>query len=314
MNDLVATILKAAKKNPAILQFQTCWQLAQAGVKLPTCTMEEADAALRIAKGEPTPKSSPVAVPATNGRKLPVVYHTGCMGDIIAALPIMRELGGVHLRIGNYTNQDPAWQKRNMEGQPYNAIEPLLKAQPYIASVAFEHGAAFDYELEHWRGIYWSLRTLTDSQAKYLGMMPPNTTPWLVGVKPSYESQGRIVIARTERYHNDTMPWYRIMQKNPADRFLFVGSPREHELFCEMYGAKIEHRRTGNLLEVAQLIAGSDCFIGNQSSPCWIAMGLGHSLIQETHTTIQDSKTERDNAVFYIAGKLIPPHGVKLNL
>lgn len=320
MTDAVAIILKAAKKKPDILSFTSCWQLAQAGVKLPQMSMEEADAALESAKRESVHGRAKETIRkieerSESGIKLmlshPTVYHTGCIGDIIAALPIIRQMGGAHLRIGNFKNAD--WQHRNMEGGPYAALLPLLEKQTYLRSIAFDHDCPHDYDLEHWRVHYKQLRTLTASQAAHIGIPYVNMVPWLEGIVPSPESKGRIILARSERYQNPTLPWFRILEKN-RDRFLFVGTAKEHKLFCAEYHCKVPHRPTADLLHVAQLIAGSDCFIGNQSSPCWLAMALGHPLIQETHITNQDSKVERPNAVFFIAGKLIPPDGVKLNL
>jgi hypothetical protein len=49
---------------------------------------------------------------------------------------------------------------------------------------------------------------------------------------------------------------------------------------------------------MASLIAGSSLFIGNQSVHCWIAMALGHPLVQESWPQQQDSMVARDNAIF----------------
>jgi ADP-heptose:LPS heptosyltransferase len=73
--------------------------------------------------------------------------------------------------------------------------------------------------------------------------------------------------------------------------------PEEHREFEREFG-KVEHLPTQDLLQVARLIAGSDLFIGNQGCPAWIAMAIGHKLIQETNDNEFSSVIERPNACF----------------
>lgn len=231
-------------------------------------------------------------------------YHTGDLGDIIAALPIIRHLGGGSLVIGNHLN--PAW--RRMEGARFAAIEPLLSDQPYIKEVRFDHGAECAADLSEFRAHHRRDRTLTASQAAHLGLDEPDMSPWLTAT-PSLESKGRIVVARTERYQNPLFPWDPLVNRH-RDRILFVGTGEEHKQFTARYGP-VPYRPTANLWEVAALISGSALFVGNQSSPCWIAMGLGHPLIQETSHVVQDSVVPRANAQFYLQGLLTQPRGVR---
>ena len=81
----------------------------------------------------------------------------------------------------------------------------------------------------------------------------------------------------------------------------FVGLKDEFDAFVRSTGGMglVTYMHTCSLLEVAALIKGSDLFIGNQSCPCWIAMGLGHRMIQETHDFIHDSIVERESARFF---------------
>lgn len=231
------------------------------------------------------------------------IYHVGCQGDILAAGPIFRALGKVHLKIGNF--QEPKWQHRNMEGDRFDAIRHLLEIQPYIASVTFEHGANHSLELEHWRVKHQKGRTLTECQADYLGIQNVDMSPWIENVVPSPETAGMVVIARTARYHNPNFPWQGILNHEYyAGKFVFIGLLEEHTAFCQDVGTNVPYRPTANLLEVAELIAGSALFIGNQSSPCWIAMGLGHRLIQEVSPEVQDSMVVRPNAQFVLLGNI----------
>lgn len=57
-------------------------------------------------------------------------------GDIIAALPTIRQLGGGELIITD-TNH-PHTVRQSMKGDRYESLAPLLAAQPYISAVRFE--------------------------------------------------------------------------------------------------------------------------------------------------------------------------------
>ena len=65
--------------------------------------------------------------------------HTGDMGDIIAALPSIRQLGGGELVITPMRHDNTA--RESMKGARFDFIKPLLEAQAYISSVRFEDDA-----------------------------------------------------------------------------------------------------------------------------------------------------------------------------
>ena len=110
-------------------------------------------------------------------------------------------------------------------------------------------------------------------------------TPWLK-VKPSAVSKGRIVINRTGRYRNDCFPWAKVVD-HYKHLPLFVGLEHEWREFCGHFGY-VDYLPTQNLMQVAQLIAGSELFIGNQSCANAIAEGLKHPRIQETSLVFPD--------------------------
>lgn len=127
---------------------------------------------------------------------------------------------------------------------------------------------------------------------------------WL-DVEPSEESRGRIICARSGRYRNGSFPWKKIVQ-HYGDRLLFIGLKHEHAEFCSHWGM-VEHRPVNDLLEMAKLIAGSELFIGNQSSPMAVAEGLKHPTIQETSTDPADCIYYRENAQWVDNGACILP-------
>lgn len=223
-----------------------------------------------------------------------VFYSHGCLGDLIAALPIIRHLGGGHIRIGNYKEQRNA--HRRMEGAKFESIRSLLAAQPYVQSVEFQDNAPFTHDLANWRGGHSVCRTLTESQAAHLEVTESiDMSPWLSGIVPNNAMAGRIAIARTCRYQNPEFPWQSIVAREWR-RMAFLGSPEEHIAFMEAFQRPVEHVATADMLEAAQAIAGSDMLISNQTAACWIGIGIGHPLIQEVCPSIHDSIVPRENA------------------
>jgi hypothetical protein len=229
--------------------------------------------------------------------------HSGCMGDAIAALPVIRQLGGGELVMTQKNN------KRILKGERYEILKPLLEAQSYIHSVTWEEDPTdIDYDFTDFRTVYASHRSLAETQASYLGESDLNLTPWLEA-EPDQRTLGRIVCARSSRYHNLDFPWKRISQKF-LDEMVFVGLDHEHNEFQRHINERIERIVCANSLEMAQVIRGSSLFIGNQSSAFWIAAGLGQNLIQETWTEKPDSIVRRGNAE-YVTGHRIDPARIR---
>jgi hypothetical protein len=220
--------------------------------------------------------------------------HSGHIGDIIAFLPLMRKLGGGHLVITDH-NKTPQLM---MEGFKYESLKPLLECQDYISGVSFEkHPKDIDFDVTGFRK-HWGTGTIIEMQAKELGV-EPCIEKWLE-VKPNLNLQGKIVCCRSTRYRNDSFPWLEIVNRI-RDRVVFIGVHDEYGNFVDKFG-KVDRFLTINCLDIAQAIAGSDMFIGNQSSPFWIAAGLHHSLIQETCLDVPDSIVRYEGANYFIDG------------
>jgi hypothetical protein len=83
--------------------------------------------------------------------------------------------------------------------------------------------------------------------------------------------------------------------------------PDEHADFCQNFG-HVEYRPTENLLQVAQLIAGSQMFIGNQSSPYWCAQAMHHRRILEVCLHVADSICAGGEAQFVADGGVTLPN------
>lgn len=228
-----------------------------------------------------------------------VISHTGDLGDIIACLPILRSMGGGSIVLHAPTGKRQC--RESLEGARFNSIKPLLEAQPYVDSVLWcEHAQDVAHDFSTFRQDHRHEENLIQWQARHIDIAV-SETPWLIA-KPDKCTKGRAVFARSRRYHSEKFPWEKALArwKDP----LFVGLEDEYLAFQTKWGKPIEHYTAENLLELAQLIAGCEMFVGNQSCPFWIAAGLGVPLIQEVWTTDPNSIVLRDNAGYALNGTL----------
>jgi len=223
--------------------------------------------------------------------------HDGDLGDVVASLPSIRALGGGRLVI---TLRDPSRPggptRESMQGARFNAIKPLLEAQPYITSV--EWMDSFDkptHDFRTFRNDPILGESLAHWQARHLGV-EISTEPWLT-VPVSDRAKGRPVIARSLRYHSRWRMWNTILKAHPDA--LFVGLREEYLHLSSTTQVKFEHAPTADLLELASIIAGCKLFIGNQSCPWWIAFALGVPTIQEVFPHSPNSRIERAGARYF---------------
>ena len=245
-------------------------------------------------------------------------HHTGEMGDIIAALPIFRHLGGVHLTIGNH----PLVGWRKMSDGGYKTILPLLKKIPCIKSVTWsDHCPPNAFNMAHFRESYKHDQTLTASQADYVGV--PHTeldmSKWIdikyEGGHPSKSKVPFIAIARSERYHNPAVNWRKLVddvraQHNKPDALLlgtateflpdvlFFGTAKEFAAMQYII-PEARHCKTKDFLDLARKLKYARAFIGNQSGPWWLARAMGLVTHQETHDYIRDSIVGGPNAHYH---------------
>ena len=77
----------------------------------------------------------------------------------------------------------------------------------------------------------------------------------------------------------------------------FVGLQEEYAEFVSEFGY-MPHVRTNDFLELARVIAGSKAFIGNQSSPLALAIGLGQNVMVEVFDKDPNCCFDRDTALF----------------
>ena len=189
-----------------------------------------------------------------------------------------------------------------MSPERVRVLKFLLEAQSYVGRVS--HGDvpkgeyAVDFSTFRNGGLIYGV-SLGDLQSEWVNANA-DFEPWL-RVKPSRQGGGRIVCHRSPRYHNPYFRWDEIGAKF-GTQLLFVGLPHEVEELRRVTKVHAEYLITHDYLELAKLIAGADLFIGNQSSPMGLAIGLGVPFIQETCLWTPDCLYPRENGFYCYDG------------
>lgn len=216
------------------------------------------------------------------------VKHSGNAGDLIYALPAAFALAaGGSLKFYININQKNAIAIKHhplgnlmLNKKMYNMLQPLLLAQPQIASCEIYNGAPIDFDLDIFRQYPFNYK-MGHIARWYLLVFGINANlgqPWLTA-PPDASVQDAIVIARSLRYHAPGIS-YNFLSQYP--NVLFVGVPQEYEAMKKNL-PKIKYRPVTDFLELASIIAGSRFFIGNQSFPFSIAEGLKTKRLLEVY-------------------------------
>jgi hypothetical protein len=223
--------------------------------------------------------------------------HAGDVGDLIYSLPTMRAMGG------GIINLCPAeWTRLRMNQKTVDSLRPLLTAQSYIDKVFFTDSPQ-GVPLDTWRR---SMDVRKGSLVKWhldsYGLPESESYPWL---KAEPDEAAKVIVHRSPRYHNERFPWASIVDKY-KNKIAMVGSLDEHREFCERFGA-VNYLQTNSMLSLAQVIAGSKLFVGNQSAPMAIALGLGGRVIQESCFETPNCILPRDGSQFILDNPLSLP-------
>jgi hypothetical protein len=219
------------------------------------------------------------------GGKLPrpvSCIHSGNAGDIIYALPTVRELQARHV----YLNlcSDPAFSGRNLSEASARALAPLLLAQSYIDRVTIvdvnlpleyleQPIAGIDFVLDKFRLQDIHKHHLAIAHAIAMGVQVNLYEPWLE-VPEAGAQEDYAVVSLTERYRVlGKAHWLQLLEtlRFDAGKKIFLGLPQEFQCLA---GADMEFRTAGDLLEAARIIKGSRIFLGNQSLNFALAEGL----------------------------------------
>lgn len=244
-------------------------------------------------------------LPKSKDRPL-VFCHSGDHGDIIYALAAVRALGGGILYI-TPTKYDLR-QQPNRENS--RNIIPLLNCQSCLWPVTFTDSVLnhVEYDLNKFRETIMGQPNSGSIFSHHLRSCKtnwPEDKSWL-GVDFKVQIPSRpIIISRSRRYHSPSFPWSELVRYHKS-HMIFIGLEQEHSEFVTQYGF-VPRIDTPTLLDVARIIAGAKVFIGNQSCPMAIALGLGVNTIQEVWEQDANCILKRENALYIRTEKVKIP-------
>jgi hypothetical protein len=190
-------------------------------------------------------------------------YHRGSLGDIIYSLPTIYSYGKKSIlylrRVGHKEFLYPLIIKQKYIKDVKHRGQ-LYKGEDYINLSGFVP-IAIEKKSQH----------LVLSHLESLGRNYDFSIPWIDSIDPLHISD--IIISRTLRYHDkEEIDW--TLLRDFSDKCVFVGHRYEHDYFIKKYKIDINFYMVKDALELAQIIAGSKLFVGNQSCAFSIAEAL----------------------------------------
>jgi GT2 family glycosyltransferase len=213
--------------------------------------------------------------------------HSGKLGDVIYSLPAVRALGGGVL----YLNPNEALGFTEAGAR---SLFPLLRLQSYIEDVRFWEGEAVDVDLDLFRELDYRATNLADCHLLRFGLSTSERDAAWVHVWDAQEG-GAIVFARSLD-HRGIARFWETCYACFSPRAVFVGTSEEHRVFEAEVG-RIRYTPTGDLLELAGIIAGCELFVGNQSCPYAVAEALKKKAILEVDLAAPNCLFARDDVL-----------------
>ena len=216
--------------------------------------------------------------------------HSGALGDLIYSLPIVQHLGGgefyLHLNqmdwIGqHYYGARPApFHQGRMNLADFEYMRSFMGAQEYIEKFDVMHSSTeITHNLDRFRPAFVGHPcNYLDLYAQIHGIDPEKMyQPWLSVPTPKILEGRPIVVNRTLRWigAEPNPVWTDLRAQGLESQIVFVGLADEYQAFRQATGLDVEYYPTQTMLELAEVIAGAETFVGNQSQAYALAVGLG---------------------------------------
>lgn len=247
--------------------------------------------------------------------------HSGAMGDIIYSLPVIKHFGPGTLYIKLHANEHvarrfgydgpvPEYHKNRLTEVDYEMIRPLLEVQTYIGQVGWTEDKDMQatYDLDNFRGVLFRTFRGNYLEGYFKTFNIPYTEediikPWLFAVPKRIAP---IVVSRSFRYRNKLSldRWHRYVSlPNFDNNSIFIGLLEEYQDFCKEFNTKLPYCQCKDFLEMAEVIAGCDMFIGNQTFAYSLAQGLGKStsleIIDDRPLLLNECYFKREDCTYF---------------
>jgi hypothetical protein len=252
-----------------------------------------------------------------------IYKHSGTAGDTIYSLAVVKQMGGGYFKVGienlgnvleeygyKSTDIDPAHVGRYTDAD-YDMLVPLITRQSYITGVSkwYKGDAPVGMDLDKFRGVMYRTFEGNILEAYFRTFDLPitdtlQTDTWL---EADPQRLAPIVVALSPRYRNGQSTddnFKRLAVEAQLDKNgVFLGTPKEHAEFVALTGVNIPYHPVKDFLEMANIIAGADLFLGNQGLAYSIAVGLGKDSVLDIHKVKPEALREcffKRNNIQYI--------------
>ena len=219
--------------------------------------------------------------------------HSGDMGDIVFSIPTVRALGGGVLYLDPDGGQESgvvsrmcievingeakARTKLNLES--INSLRPFLELQDGIQAVKTWQRQSVDHDLDTFRD-HDRFQNLCVSHLSAFGLSHDFASGKWLTFPTKRQLPKPYVIARSARYHGNYVWWAHTLRK-VKDHVVFIGYPKEHEIFEYTFGYAIPYYPTPTIMDLVETINSCERLLCNQGLPHAIAEGLSHPLVCE---------------------------------
>ena len=215
--------------------------------------------------------------------------HSGHLGDVINALPIIKEISknskcNLYLRTGKKLEQDAYGYKFKgdniyMNDRMVDMVMPLLKKQIFINSVEKFNNQQIDVDLDLFRKIPMNFNLDEVRWYFHLTGVHVDLSKQYLFVDEHKEIKNKIIIMRSTRRKNNFIN-YKFL--NNYEDLLFLGLKDEYE-DLKLDIPKLSFYDCKDFLETAEIIKSSKFFIGNSSFGFTLAEGLKVPRVMESY-------------------------------
>ena len=223
--------------------------------------------------------------------------HSGDLGDLWYSLPAIRYLGGgtLYLNADGLKTRKPDGTISGLNSELIKMSIPLLESQHYIKKVdKWNQHQKVSLDIDIFRKVFPPKPSLCEK------ILASFSVPFSEIQKPWIECEpkkiARVVFNRSFRYRNENTKYKEVLEEN-SDSAIFIGLPEEHQDFENKFG-KIDYYKIKDFLEMAQVINGSELFVGNQSSPLALAIAMHKPYLQESYVHGADCRIEIPHAKY----------------
>lgn len=245
--------------------------------------------------------------------------HSGNIGDVWASIPAMNEYyaktgnkvllylvsgqKAIYYEGANHPTKNEDGEHVILNDKMIEMMIPLLMAQSFIDEVKIWKDEKADVDLDRIRSTYVGMPNFSinrwyfyiypdlscDLSAVWMNV-PDNNNLQIKLLETLNNSkkeiqypisyiQNKIIISRSERYHNPNRDYFFL--KKYENELVFAGLEYERDLFCNEFGLDIPLLIVNDFLELAQCIKSCRFHVSNQTMCFQISEGLKKPRILE---------------------------------